>query len=101
MVNMTLTEKLAREFSSKLRRHLSDKEMEEVNRLNATEGYADQNLCASQNYLDANITMSEAFHIVTGYEVDVNDEKDVRLWNDAWKMAQEHKFYESEMPKIK
>jgi len=96
---------LAKEFSRILRRDLSRKQINEV----ITKNDNEKDSCASHEYLDANMTMDEAFINVVGRrptmpsdyeyahtEKSRQDALDINLWNMAWDMAVENKFYVQE-----
>ena len=96
-------EKLAQEFSRLLRRDFSDHEMSEVIARNATAEY--NGCCATHDFLDANMTMFEAFQNVVGREVimpgdveenqdlDNQESSDIALCNSSWALAIKNNFY--------
>jgi hypothetical protein len=96
-------EQLAQEFSRLLRRDLSEHEMSEVIARNATTEYS--GCCATHDFLDANMTMFEAFQNVVGREVimsgdveenpdlDNQESSDIALWNSSWALAIKNNFY--------
>lgn len=82
---------LAVEFSFILREWLTEEEMKEVIRKNATVEYLDS--CASHDYCDANMAMSEAFTNVIIKAFDLQDDEAVELFNAGWTVAQLHNFF--------
>ncbi len=93
---MNQIEQLAREFSMKLRHYLSEHEMSQVISLNESE--EDPTICHSHDFCDANEAMQDAFIKLFGRSCNLNPEKipnqDLVLWNEAWAMAKENKFYQ-------
>lgn len=87
-------EAVAREFSKVLRAWLTDEQMGEVVALNAGPGYRRTSVCASHNYVDANMAMAEAF-VTLGHAVPDGplDEFNYDVWNAAWDMAKANQFY--------
>lgn len=101
---MNQTEQLAREFSLKLRHYLSEHEMSQVVSLNESE--EDPEICHSHDFCDANMIMYEAFiklfdhsciHLSSLENIQELADKTsgvVGIWNAAWTMANENKFYQ-------
>lgn len=93
---MNQTEQLAREFSLKLRHYLSEHEMSQVISLNESE--EDKYCCHSHDFCDANEAMQDAFIKLFGRSCKLYSENepnsDLVLWNAAWTMAKENKFYQ-------
>lgn len=80
---------LADRFAQVLRRWLTDEQWATMRRRNATIG---NGLCASHDFCDANMAMDEAFTVIMGREINLEDEHgDNALWNSAWDIA--HKRY--------
>lgn len=87
-----LLERIAREFSSRLLKQIGAANLKSViigNKLHVCD-----NVCASHEYCDANMPMSEAFQVVTGHEIDCQSEEDAALWSDAWDVAKKNRFYQ-------
>lgn len=91
---------LAVAFSDVLKEWLKPDEMKEVIRLNTTDDdYREE--CASHNYCDANMAMAEAFKKLIGREFDIYLTQaadpymgnDIALFNIAWQIARDNKFY--------
>lgn len=80
----TDSKELARGLSEALRGWLSGAEMTEVAARNATAAYA--GCCASHDFCDANMAMSEAFAKAFGRDPGF-DQHDVDLMNSAWEAA--------------
>ena len=84
--------RLAERFAGVLKAWLSPDEWREMCRLNATDEYSD--VCASQDFCDANEAMLEAFHAlgVSNRRVLDNIDRGERinlLWNEAWDIAKQ------------
>lgn len=88
-------ERLATEFTTRLRHALTDDEWAEMRRRNAA--YGDPAICASHDFCDANVVMDEAFRAVTGHSIGDREEageggitvEESTLWNRAWDIAKE------------
>jgi hypothetical protein len=78
---------LADEFARNIRRSLTTEQLAEVNRLNATPKYATLRICATHNFIDANMAMADAWETITGREMDASSEDESRVWSDAWDLA--------------
>lgn len=52
----------------------------------------DSNVCASHDHCDANMPMSEAFAEVMGREIDLQNQDEIALWNEAWRIAKAEGF---------
>jgi hypothetical protein len=87
----TQTEQVARRFAALLRETLTPVEVGEVVIRNRQNDYVD--CCASHDFCDANEVMARAIADVTGREVDVQDEGQRLLWNEAWDMARGNEFW--------
>lgn len=100
-----LVKSLAGRFAEYLRRDLTTDELVEVISLNKAE--TDPMICHSHDFLDANMTMHEAFTDVVGREPFLSDEPagldahqaDVDLFNEAWNIAKRADFLLS--PKLR
>ena len=93
MKNQPQVEKLSKEFSKVLKSWLMKKQMAEVIRKNDTPEYKTGGLCASHDYCDANMAMDAAWKKVVGKSINFQNNTQVSLWNKAWTMAKENKFY--------
>lgn len=82
---------IADKFSKNLIDSLDDHEIQSIIQLNNTEHYS--TCCATHNYCDANMPMSDAFEEVVGREINLQSEEDIMLWNMAWKRARDNDFY--------
>lgn len=94
---------LSKTFSQLLREALSDHEMATVVSRNETDEYA--GCCASHDFCDANEVMNDAFiqlfdrscilpsEVEQNPELEAHERKDVYLWNEAWQLAKNNKFY--------
>jgi hypothetical protein len=82
---------LARAFSQDIQASLTPRQFQEVLDRNAAE--ANNGVCHTHDFMDANMPMSDAFVALTGHEVDGNDDADVDLWNAAWDIAKAAKFF--------
>ena len=99
-----LHEQLGRAFAYTVRAHLLDNGLEaelvkEIDERNA--GYAangQHGICATHEYMDANVTMMQAFRMVMGREQRITSEdeagadEDAALWNKAWAYASRQGF---------
>lgn len=83
--------KLSAAFNKVLNEWCLPKEMEEINRRNATPEY-DGSSCASHDFYDANMAMAEAFVTVFEREIDLQSDTDIELWNAAWELSKSQKF---------
>lgn len=88
---------LAKEFSRLLRQELTREEIVELIRRNIDyrlQGF--KGMCASHEFLDANMTMHEAFENVFKFSPFENsmDCGTVELWNSSWRMAVNHELNE-------
>ena len=88
---------LAKEFSRLLREELTREEIVELIRRNIDyrlRGF--KGICASHDFLDANMTMVEAFDNVFGFSPFENgmDYETLKLWNSSWRMAVNHELNE-------
>jgi hypothetical protein len=80
-------ERLAEKFVELLRRDLTPRELRQIRILNAHTEY--ENACATHDFLDANMTMLEAW-VSLGYgEIDAASAADATLWSKAWDLARE------------
>jgi hypothetical protein len=74
-------------FVEKLRAELPPAHFAEMQNLNST---ADDGICHSHDYCDANVTMAAAFEQVVGREIDLQSDDDRALWSAAWRYALTH-----------
>lgn len=92
-------EKLAKEFAAIIRRDLDSDELSEV--LDRNKENPDN--CATHDFLDANMSMDEAFKNVLGRgfiffddekpETEQQNEEDTYAWNEAWSLAKKNQFF--------
>lgn len=80
---------LAYAFAALLRSELED-EIQQVIALNQDE--ANQAICHSHDFIDANEVMADAFRQTFGREVDLQSDADGAIWNEAWRLAKESEF---------
>jgi hypothetical protein len=83
---MELSEKLARKFIALLRQEVGTEGLAEIARINRD---PPRSVCASHDFLDANMVMQEAFEDVVGRSPDSDSEEDAKLWTDAWAQAKQ------------
>jgi hypothetical protein len=83
---VTPAEEIAAVFAGVLIGWLTEAEMAEVRRRNATPESAG-NACASHDYCDANMAMDPAFTLVTHHPAGAFQWIDNRLWSEAWGIA--------------
>lgn len=79
------TEAIAREFSRVLKVWIGAENMDLLRQANDEE--ADEGICHSHDFCDANMAMQQAFQNLK------LDEDNVAMWNAAWDMAKEKRFY--------
>lgn len=81
---VTAAEALSHVFEDLLRGELTSKQWEEMVRKNRMDPNPDR--CASHNYLDANVTMSDAFALTFGraFSCDGDNYGDTDTMNRAW-----------------
>jgi hypothetical protein len=91
-----LVRRLALEFARLVRRDLTADELREAVALNYTPIY--DGCCATHDFVDANMTMLEAYANVAGVsQDDVDLEAVADLWHDAWSDARLHEFDERQI----
>lgn len=73
---------LVRRFDALLRRDLGAACYAEAIAANRIE--PDARVCHTHDYIDANMTMAEAFTALAGHEVDTDSDADCGLWSAAW-----------------
>lgn len=81
---------LAKAFSRRLIEEIGPEKTAEAVERNKT--YPDS-ACASHDFCDANMVMAAAFEEVVGRETELNDDEDIRLWDRAWDLAADNKFW--------
>jgi|GEM_PF-1456377 len=86
-----LAEKVAVAFAVCLKSDMGEDNLREVVRRNATEEYLGS--CATHDFLDANMVMADVLTRMFGFEDDLGNDCYVGLWNAAWDMAKDAKFY--------
>lgn len=77
-------DELAASFVALLKRELTPEEMREVATRNRAYG---GDVCASHDFVDANVVMAQAFKETTGNDVNLESQSDLKLWSDAWSAA--------------
>lgn len=92
IINNELIDRLARSFSAVLKEWLTVERMQLVIQRNKS-GNLPEWICASHDFCDANMAMSEAFNNELKREVDSNSDYDTDLWNKAWYMAKTADFF--------
>jgi hypothetical protein len=80
-------QRIADKFRENIAQELGKGEREHIDKTNAYYRSIDEKICATHDFLDANVPMSEAFKSVTGREIELQNQEDVHLWNRAWKTA--------------
>ena len=92
---MNQPEQLARKFSQLLVESIGLTSVQEANRRNQTDAYKD--CCGSHDFCDANMVMLAAFEALGLKDPlarpSVDHEPDFTLWNEAWEIARNNKFY--------
>jgi NTP pyrophosphatase (non-canonical NTP hydrolase) len=89
------TTKLAIIYSREIRDELGDCLYDVINQNNE---YQEQGIeCdAAHDYCDANMVMNHAFEKLFKREINVGNEEDLKLVNDAWKLSLEHEYFNVE-----
>lgn len=85
---------LAARFSAIVRAELSD-HLGEIRAKNLQPDYAGP-VCATHDYIDANLLMLDAFRDVTGREAVPQSKADARAWSEAWAIAKGRAFHPTE-----
>jgi len=79
---------IGEKFTEMIIEDLSDLILGEIRRKNlAYQLEGNGECCATHDFCDANVVMSDAFESVMGYEVDPQDEQQAKLWGEAWDYA--------------
>lgn len=78
-------DRMAALFYDYLLRDVGVEKMEVIEQRNREE--MDPSICHSHDFIDANVTMLEAFTDVMGFEPDLRSNSQTNLWNDAWSFA--------------
>lgn len=90
MTNQFIIEHISAKFSEIVRTEFNGQELDNVNELNKHSDYKE--CCATQDYCDANELMAAAFEYVMKREINLQDQNDIELWNNAWDMSKENQF---------
>lgn len=85
-----LVGKIADAFRSVLRSWLTESQLVEVDRRNKAE--SNPAICHSHDFCDANMAMLEAVERLIGRDMNIGDDDDNALFNDAWTQAQADGF---------
>ena len=85
MIN-ALSDEFTREVIDRLETH----ELDEVRMKNAE--WADPQLCATTEYLDANMVMQDAWDATMNMPIDGDNESHCSIWNAAWALSKERGF---------
>lgn len=83
-------EQLARAFARRIRTSTTRAELEIIVLRNQEEPMT--GVCHTQDFLDANVLMEDAFAEIIGRGPEPDSEADADLWNLAWNLARESKF---------
>lgn len=89
-------ETLALRFACDLKADLTAAEWQEVRKRNS--GYS-PGICASHDFRDSNLIMSDSFEAVTGREMRTNSQADSDLWNQAWQIARDN-YLKADSPEV-
>ena len=87
VAEQNLREKLAQTFIEYLRRDMGPQDYALMGLRNLAEGKT--GICHSHDFLDANLTMNEAFTDVVGHPAEIQNSNQAALWSDAWRIATE------------
>jgi len=93
--NGTVISRVASGFSKLIREALTEEELAEVRRLNATMEY--QGACATRDYVDADLLMHEAMLTHGGGDITATSgvSEATAIWNAAWDRAKAAGFVQS------
>jgi hypothetical protein len=87
---------LARAFADEVKESFSHAEFNRMLDMNKS-SHADEGICATHDFCDANMLMLNAFKKTFLREpailTDADDEVDARLWGDAWAIAKAADFF--------
>lgn len=83
-------ERISDAFSKEVQEALTPEQIAEVIAKNNTDEY--QGVCATHDYVDANMLMDAAFKSVTKREIDLQNKNDVELWGWAWNLSKNRSF---------
>ena len=86
--------KLAKEFSAIIKRDLTEEQLSSVIRTNREENHSN-GCCATHDFLDANMSMDEAFQNVFKREYDFESDEDTAIENHSWAIAKKNHFFHS------
>lgn len=89
-MNVSVEKRLAIEFARQLCDELGFQKIATIAAMNTTPAY--RGACASHDFCDANMIMSQAFLYVFGRESNPASADDAGLWNRAWNIAREFGF---------
>jgi len=81
-----IVDRIARDFVVVLREGETDQTWAEMRRRNVE--LIGTGACASHDFCDANMVMSDAFERHMGHTADGDSERDASIWSDAWRLAQ-------------
>lgn len=82
--------RVARRFSAILAKTITPTQLATVIRRNAIE--PDPLVCHSHDFTDANMLMADAYNIVMGYPIDLQNDEARALWGNAWNIAKHAEF---------
>lgn len=85
-----LVGKIADQFRAVLRSWLSEAECLEVDARNRKE--KNENICHTHDFCDSNEAMLQALETITGREMNIGNDDDNALFNDAWSLAKDDGF---------
>lgn len=80
-------QRIADKFRTNIAEIVPKEDRVKIDELNAHYRGLNEDTCAAHEYCDANIPMSEAFTVITGREIELQNQPDVHLWNRAWEIA--------------
>jgi hypothetical protein len=84
--------RLANEFSSLLLEELGSEVIVQIIERNTADG--DPRVCHSHDFLDANMVMAEAWRTIFGFEINLQSDRQRRMWGRAWDIAKTNNFHE-------
>jgi hypothetical protein len=83
--------KIAVQFSKRLLAYCGRENLNKAWVLNATD--PDKEVCHSHDFCDANVFMMRAYRAVTGKKPNTTSDDVIAIWNAAWDIAKQNRFY--------
>lgn len=84
-----LVVKLANKFTEYICDGFSTEIMEKIREINKKNN---DNTCATGDFCDSNMSMDSAFSEIVGRQIDIQNELEMDIWNNAWTLAKKNDF---------